>query len=268
MATRKTAAKKGAKVARKAPGKKAAPTRADDLKAKKAAKTTASPTKAARKTATTRSAEKNVASGKTTTKKVAKKAAKKASPAKTTAKKAAKKAQPAKSTAKKASTSESSAASKRAGQSLSGAAAPGKDAVRKVAEKKAPATSNSSNTKAAQDKSETPAGVSRSTPKTEGSAQPRSDNTQDLSVVRSKTTPRKALAATRKLLAMKQERDSQPQPWQDQANGQPDVPDPGFQSGEAQRNALDLHAGEMRMKAIGGSVGTRNRKNQGKRDKR
>ena len=79
---------------------------------------------------------------------------------------------------------------------------------------------------------------------------------------------RKALAATKKLLAQKQQKDRQPQPWQQETDGQDQLPDPGFQSGDAKHKALDLHAAEMRQKPIGGSIGTRNRLNQAKRDKR
>ena len=43
---------------------------------------------------------------------------------------------------------------------------------------------------------------------------------------------------------------------------------PAPQSTEAAGKALELHAGESRMKAIQGSAGTQDRRNQGKRDHR
>ena len=46
------------------------------------------------------------------------------------------------------------------------------------------------------------------------------------------------------------------------------MPQPGFQSDEARAKAEELHAGESRMQAIQGSIGTQDRHNQGKRDSR
>ncbi|WP_407351773.1 hypothetical protein [Luteimonas sp. R10] len=81
-------------------------------------------------------------------------------------------------------------------------------------------------------------------------------------------TPQKALANTRALLEAKQEQARQPKPWQS-ADGQGGpAPETGFQSSDAARRAEDLHAGESRLPAIQGSISTRDRLNQGKRDHR
>ncbi|NUO76550.1 MAG: hypothetical protein HOQ32_11110, partial [Lysobacter sp.] len=81
-------------------------------------------------------------------------------------------------------------------------------------------------------------------------------------------TPEQALANTRQLLEAKQEHDRQPQPWQqlDPQHGQVPKQDP--QSPGAAAKAEELHAGESRMQAIQGSIGTQDRRNQGKRDNR
>jgi hypothetical protein len=83
-----------------------------------------------------------------------------------------------------------------------------------------------------------------------------------------RTTPRQALAVTRKLLEQKQAHDRESQPWQLLDPHHTPVLDPGFQSNEAAEKALELHAAESRMKAIQGSSGTQDRRNQGKRDNR
>lgn len=81
-------------------------------------------------------------------------------------------------------------------------------------------------------------------------------------------TPDSALATTRRLLEAKHARDLTSQPWQslDPATGH--LPQPGFQSAEAADKAKQLHAGESRMASIHGSMSTRDRRNQGKRDHR
>lgn len=83
-----------------------------------------------------------------------------------------------------------------------------------------------------------------------------------------KITPEQALANTRALLDAKKEHDRQPQPWQrlDQQAGP--VDHAGYQSPEAADKAEQLHEGESRMQAIQGSIGSTDRKNQGKRDAR
>lgn len=82
-----------------------------------------------------------------------------------------------------------------------------------------------------------------------------------------KPTARQALAITRKLLKDKQERDGQIPAWQQTSGESSGGLDPGFQSSEARGKAQELHAGEIRLKPIHGSISTRDRRNQGKRDK-
>ncbi len=83
-----------------------------------------------------------------------------------------------------------------------------------------------------------------------------------------RTSPRQALAATRKRLEDKQAHDREVQPWQRLDSHQTQVPEPGFQSNEAREAATELHAAESRLKAMHGSVGTQDRRSQGKRDHR
>lgn len=83
-----------------------------------------------------------------------------------------------------------------------------------------------------------------------------------------KITPAKALANTRALLEAKQAHDRRPQPWQALDPEQARLPQEGFQSPEAAARAEELHAGESRMPAIQGSISTRDRHDQGKRDGR
>ncbi len=71
-----------------------------------------------------------------------------------------------------------------------------------------------------------------------------------------------------KLLENKQAHDREVQPWHLLDSHQTHVPEPGFQSNEAQGAAMELHAAESRLKAIHGSSGTQDRRNQGKRDNR
>ena len=82
-------------------------------------------------------------------------------------------------------------------------------------------------------------------------------------------TPKRALSKTRKLLEAKQARDHDAPSWQalpgDRGDG---VPPPGYQSAAAARKAQELHAGQSRMASIHGSISTRDRRNQGKRDHR
>lgn len=83
-----------------------------------------------------------------------------------------------------------------------------------------------------------------------------------------KLTPAQALAQTHALLEAKHVRDAEPRPWQDAHDGQAATGQPGFQSDGAARRALRLHAAEARIPAIQGSISTRDRINQGKRDHR
>jgi len=86
---------------------------------------------------------------------------------------------------------------------------------------------------------------------------------------RSGITPGRALANTRALLEAKQQHDAEPKSWQALAGrAEHAPPDGGFQSGIAAAKAEELHAGESRMTAIEGSISTRGRQNQGKRDHR
>lgn len=80
-------------------------------------------------------------------------------------------------------------------------------------------------------------------------------------------TPRRALANTRKLLEAKQARERQGQPWQTLDPVHDHLPQPGYQSGQAAEKAEELHSGQSRMTPIEGSISTRDRKNQGKRDR-
>ncbi|MGY1408954.1 MULTISPECIES: hypothetical protein [unclassified Luteimonas] len=81
-------------------------------------------------------------------------------------------------------------------------------------------------------------------------------------------TPEQALAQTQALLEAKQARDQEPKPWADGVEGGVDSGTPGYQSDSAAGRAKRLHAGEVRLPAIQGSVSTRDRINQGKRDNR
>jgi len=81
-------------------------------------------------------------------------------------------------------------------------------------------------------------------------------------------TPEQALAQTQALLEAKQARDQEPKPWAQVADGGVDPGTPGYQSESAARRAKRLHAAETRLPAIQGSVSTRDRINQGKRDHR
>lgn len=81
-------------------------------------------------------------------------------------------------------------------------------------------------------------------------------------------TPKRALDNTRKLLEAKRARQRQGLPWQTLDPGHDHLPQAGYQSGQAAEQAEDLHAGESRITPIQGSISTRDRKNQGKRDHR
>jgi hypothetical protein len=81
-------------------------------------------------------------------------------------------------------------------------------------------------------------------------------------------TPEQALENTRKLLERKQARARETPAWQEAVPAEGATPEPGYQSNEAQGKAYLLHDAESRLQAIGGSVGTRDRINQGKRDRR
>ena len=78
-----------------------------------------------------------------------------------------------------------------------------------------------------------------------------------------------AVKANRNLLEKKGTRDRAPKAWQALDGGDaPAVAGPGFQSSGAASKAKRLHAGESRMKPIQGSISTRGKRNQAKRDGR
>jgi len=82
-------------------------------------------------------------------------------------------------------------------------------------------------------------------------------------------TPEQALAQTRALLQAKQQHDREPRAYQMlDEHAQPGQPEPGYQSGSAKSKAQELHAGEVRLEPIQGSISTRDRQSQGKRDHR
>lgn len=81
-------------------------------------------------------------------------------------------------------------------------------------------------------------------------------------------TPEEALAQTQTLLEAKHARDSEPKPWEDIGGTGPAAGEPGYQSAGAERRARRLHAAEIRLPATQGSISTRDRVNQGKRDQR
>ena len=81
-------------------------------------------------------------------------------------------------------------------------------------------------------------------------------------------SPKRALANTRKLLAQQEAKAAQPKPWDGLGNEGTAQSAPGFQSPKARSRVLELHAGETRQAPIHGSISTRDRKNQGKRDHR
>lgn len=117
-----------------------------------------------------------------------------------------------------------------------------KAAVRKAPAKKAPATKTAARKKAASKKASTKKAAT--------------------------VSPKKALRNTRRLLEAKQERDRTSQPWQALDPTASHAPQAGYQSPQAAGKAQELHAGEARMAQIHGSISTRDRQNQGKRDHR
>ncbi len=80
-------------------------------------------------------------------------------------------------------------------------------------------------------------------------------------------SPDQALANTRALLEAKKRHDREGAAWQ-HIDGAASPSAGRYQSPEARSKAEELHAGESRMTAIEGSISTRERKNQAKRDKR
>ncbi|MGY0632862.1 hypothetical protein ACW7G3_01735 [Luteimonas sp. A478] len=89
---------------------------------------------------------------------------------------------------------------------------------------------------------------------------------KDAGATGKKVTAKQALRSTRKVLEAKQEAARQPKPWQEAGSHAGQVGSDGYQSGAAASRAGDLHAAEARIPAIHGSIGTRGRITQGKRD--
>ncbi|MDQ3269742.1 MAG: hypothetical protein M3Q11_06090 [Pseudomonadota bacterium] len=75
-----------------------------------------------------------------------------------------------------------------------------------------------------------------------------------------------ALASTHELLQANQKRAREPRGYPGDQGDEVQT-DPGYQPGQAKSKALELHAGEMRQEPIHGSISTRDRKNQAKRDR-
>ncbi|WP_052772828.1 hypothetical protein [Luteimonas sp. FCS-9] len=81
-------------------------------------------------------------------------------------------------------------------------------------------------------------------------------------------SPEQALDNTRQLPEQRTAEARTPKPWEG-IDGDGAAPaTAGFQSPQARAKALELHAAESRQASINGSSSTRDRKNQGKRDRR
>ena len=85
---------------------------------------------------------------------------------------------------------------------------------------------------------------------------------------KAKISPEQALDNTRKLLEQHDAEAKAPKPWETLGADGVAPATPGYQSPQARANALALHAAESRQASIQGSVSTRDRRNQGKRDHR
>ena len=239
MATRKTPTvrKAGMKQATKQATKKTA--------RNSAAKTGATK----RQVGKARKAPAKAASGTATRKPAAKKAAVK----KTTAKKAARKPLAKKTAVRKAAAKETSVK---------------KTVARKAAARKPAASGTPAVRTAAPPKQGSGKAVRRQSPAGKVQATRAGVSARAGTSRKRKITPEQALANTRALLEAKHEHDRQPPPWQTLGAAPGQAPQPGFQSDDAAHKAGELHAGESRMQAIQGSIGTQGRHNQGKRDSR
>jgi hypothetical protein len=182
-------------------------------------------------------------------------AAKKSSKAKSTpnktaaSKPAARKATPGKTTSKKTAASKAKAAKPAADKAASPRPADRTPSLRAASAKTAGASGKSGlRTSSAASSGAKPAGKDKDGPRP--------------------ITPKRALANTRKLLEAKRARQRQGLPWQTLDPGHDHLPQAGYQSGQAAEQAEDLHAGESRITPIQGSISTRDRKHQGKRDHR
>jgi hypothetical protein len=208
----------------------------------------------ARKAAAKKAAAKKSPAGKPAASKKA--AASKSGASRTSGREPAAAAKPAanKSAAKKAASKH--AASKKA--------APKKSAPKKAAPKKA-TKGTSTASRAPVRKTATGSGSSRADATGAGAgAKP---GKRARKSARRPISPEQALANTRALLEAKKRHDREGPAWQHIDGAASPAAGP-YQSPEARSRAVELHAGESRMTAIEGSISTRERKNQAKRDKR
>lgn len=178
--------------------------------------------------------------------------------------------------AKKAATKKP--ATKKAGprKAVAKKTAPRKAAAKKTVAKKAaakkPATREAAAKKAARRPAAKKSAAKKSVPTRPAAKKPagKAATTKPARKPRPSThiTPEQALANTRRLLEAKHAHDSETPPWQALEARHGTAPHAGFQDGQARDQANELHAGESDMQAIQGAIGTRDRHNQGKRDKR
>lgn len=168
--------------------------------------------------------------------------------------------------AKRATGKKAASKTTRSGKVASGAkTAPASTSAKKPAKKAAAKQASSKATSAAAGKA--PAkGASKTTAARKDAAK---KSTAKKGAAKSAgISPKRALANTRKLLAEQDAKAAQPKPWDGLGNDGTAQAAPGFQSPKARSRALELHAGETRQAPIHGSISTRDRKNQGKRDHR
>ena len=229
--------------------------RRDVAKAAKAA-ATAKPAKTAAKQRTPSKVAKKAAAKKTVTKSAATtKSAKKAA----VPKKSVTSASASKTTTKKSATTPTRTAS-----SSTAAAAASKTARKPVANKAGAKPSAAA-------KSATPAATKPAVRKAAKVAKPKAASEKaGKPSGRGKRgiTPEQALENTRKLLEQRDADAKGSKSWETLGNegAAPDAP--GFQSPQARSKALALHEAETRQASINGSISTRDRRNQGKRDHR
>lgn len=207
---------------------------------------------AAKKSTAKKAASKKPAAGKAKVSKTARKAVVKqaSSAGKSSTAKAVKKTTATKSATKRAS--KSNTVAKKAVAKTAAA----KKTAAKTATAKPSAASSANAKKTAVRK---PAAKSASRGAADGAAKTKSKRT---------ISPERALKNTRKLLEQHNAEASQPKPWDTLGHEGTAQATPGFQSPQARSKALALHAGETRQAPINGSISTRDRKNQGKRDHR
>lgn len=137
----------------------------------------------------------------------------------------------------------------------------------KASVSKAPAT-RAAVTKSAKPRASAGKSVAARPPASKSAARAKPDAAGASAGTPRKISPEQALANTRGLLEAKRGHDRQQQSWQALGPAAPHPGSEGFQSPSAMDRAEELHAGESRMTAIEGSVSTRGRQEQGKRDHR